>query len=132
MARQPIVLGLTLCDYVIVEERTRKVSLIGTFTGLGVQAFPATIPPFSVFALLTDSVGEVMMKLIITHMESNEVVYTHRGVLPFVDVVAEVFYHLRLRQRVFSAPGSYLFSLLADAELIAQRRLRVYQREGET
>lgn len=131
MARQPVALGLTLCDYVIVEERTRKVSLIGAFTGLGVPEFPATIPPFSVFAVLTEAAGDVTMKVVMTHMETNEEVYIHAGILHFADPVAEVYYHLRLRQRVFPAPGLYLFALFADGELIAQRRLRVYQREIE-
>jgi hypothetical protein len=31
MIPPPIALGLALCDYVIVEERTKKVSLIGRF-----------------------------------------------------------------------------------------------------
>ncbi len=88
--------------------------------------------PFSVFAVLTESSGDVTMNLVITHMESNDEDYNHTGNLHFPDLVAEMSYHLRLRQRVFSAPGSYLFSLLADGELIAQRRLNVYQREGET
>ncbi len=131
MARQPVVIGLTLCDYVIVEERTKKVSLIGAFTGLGVPAFPAMAVPFSVFATLTGADGNVTMKLVVTHLESNDEIHFHTGILRFPDPVVEVYYHLRLSQCVFPAPGSYVFSLQADAELIAQRRLRVYQRESE-
>jgi len=57
MEPRPVVLGLTLCDYFLVEERTKKESLTGTFTGLGVADFPAQVLPFSVFAMLTDGLG---------------------------------------------------------------------------
>src|SRR5207248_6172022 len=101
MEPRPVVLGLTLCDYVIVEERTKKVSLIGTFTGLSVPQFPGQALPFSVFAVLTDGLGSGTIELGIVHMETNEVLYSHQGVLTFPDIVTEVMYHFRLRQRVF-------------------------------
>ncbi len=43
MGPRPVVLGLSLWDYVLVEERTKKVSLIGMFTGLGVSDFPTQV-----------------------------------------------------------------------------------------
>lgn len=132
MYPKPIVVGLTLCDQVIVEERTQKVSIIGSFTGLGATAFPAHVPPFSVMAVLTDGLGNGRIELVVRHVESNEEVYAHRADLVFSDKVAEVTYHLRLRQLVFPAPGNYQFTLLLDGEWMAQRRLRVYQRETET
>lgn len=132
MDPRPVVLGLNLCDHVIVEERTKKVSLIGTFTGLGANKFPALLPPFSVFAMLTDGVGSVTMKLSITHMDTNEVVYSYSGNLQFPDKVAEVAYHMRLRQCILPAPGLYQFTLWIDNEWAAQRRLRVYHKEVET
>src|SRR5437868_1545936 len=128
MEPRPVVLGLTLCDYVIVEERTKKVSLIGTFTGLGVPEFPAQPPPFSVFAILTDGLGDATMELDVTHMETNDSIFSHSGVLNFPDKVAEVAYHMRLRQCVFPAAGLYQFTLTVNGEWAAQRRLRVYKR----
>jgi Family of unknown function (DUF6941) len=131
MHPRPLVLGLTLCDYVIVEERTRKMSLIGTFSGLAVSGFPAQPPPFSIFATLTDGYGNGRIEMLVTHMETNDQVYTHRAVLTFPDKVTEVIYHLRLRQCVFPAAGNYQFTLLLDGDWMAQRRLRVYEREIE-
>ncbi len=132
MHPKPIVVGLSLCDHVIVEERTKKVSLIGTFTGLGAPEFPAHVPPFSVFAVLTDGQGSATMELLVTHMETNEEMSAHQGVLNFPDKVTEVMYHLRLRWFVFPMAGTYQFTLLLDSEWLAQRRLRVYHREIET
>ena len=131
MNPRPIMVGMSLCDHVIVEERTKKVSLIGAFTGLGVAEFPAHVPPFSVFAVLTDGVGTATMELLVTHMDTNEEVYSHHATLTFPDKVADVLYHLRLRRFVFPASGTYQFTLLLDGDWMAQRRLRVYQREIE-
>jgi hypothetical protein len=131
MDPRPVVLGLSLCDYVIVEERTKKVSLIGTFTGLAVADFPAHVPPFSAFAVLTDGLGSATMELLATHMDTNEEVYSHQAAITFPDKLTEISYHLRVHQCVFPAPGIYQFTLTLDGEWIAQRRLRVYQRGTE-
>jgi hypothetical protein len=122
----PVAMSLTLCDYVIVEERTKKVSLIGTFTGLKVADFPATPPPFSVFAILTDAVGDVTINLSMTHLATNAEVPVHQARLRFPEKLAEVMYHMRLHHCMFPAPGLYQFTLLADGEWVAHRRLRVY------
>jgi hypothetical protein len=51
MPPTPVAPGLSLCDYLIVDERN-KVSLIGTFTGVSTAEVPATLPPFCTYALL--------------------------------------------------------------------------------
>jgi hypothetical protein len=122
----PVVISLTLCDYVIVEERTKKVSLIGTFTGLRVADFPATPPAFSVFAILTDAVGDVTINLSMTHLATNSEIPLHRARLRFPDKLAEMRYHVRLRDCTFPLPGLYQFTVLANREWVADRRLRVY------
>jgi hypothetical protein len=42
----PIALGLMLCDQVIVEKRTEKVSLIGQFSTLRLARFPGVPLPW--------------------------------------------------------------------------------------
>jgi hypothetical protein len=53
MVPTPTALSLTICDYVIIEERTRKVSLIGAFTGISAEYFPILVLPFSAFAVVS-------------------------------------------------------------------------------
>jgi hypothetical protein len=124
----PIALGLTLCDYVIVEEGTKKISLIGTFTGMAVSGFPTVAPPFSVFSVLTDAQGDVTMDLVVTRLDTGEEVYTYQGRLRFPDKFTEVSFHTRVHRCSFPAPGYYQVTLLAGGEWVAQRRLRVYQK----
>jgi hypothetical protein len=131
MAAPPIAVGLTLCDHVIIEERTRKVSLIGTFTGLRVSDFPAVAPPFSVFALLTDWAGDATIELSVLELDTEAEVLILRNRVHFPDKLAEVRYHARLRQCTFPGAGTYQFTLLADGEWVAQRRLRLYSSEDQ-
>src|SRR5262249_15807588 len=78
MVPRPIGLGLTLCDYVIVEERTHKVSLIGGSSGIRATRFPAQTQVFSVFAVLTDAVGDGDAELSIVHEETDQQLYVFR------------------------------------------------------
>jgi hypothetical protein len=130
MVPTPVALGLALCDYVIVEERTKKVSLIGTFAGIRVNEFPATPSPFSVFAVLTDGQGHATIRLSVVQLETDEEVYAYQSQVHFADPLAEVSFHLRVHQCVFPAAGAYQFTLLVDGDWVAQRRIRVYSAEG--
>ncbi len=121
---------MTLCDYVIVEEKTKKVSLIGSFTGMKVSHFPSTPAPFSVYAALTDGLSDVTIELIVSRLDTEEEIYSFRNTTHFPDKLAEVRFHLRLTQCSFPVAGHYQFTLLADGEWLAHRRLRVYL-EGE-
>jgi hypothetical protein len=119
MAVRPVAIGLVLCDQVIVEERTKKVSLIGTFAGIRVTSFPALVDPFSAFAVLTDGSGEVTMTLVVSRLDTGENVFSYGSQLRFPGPLAEVQYHLRLKQCSFPAAGHYQFTLLADGEWVA-------------
>ena len=131
MTPPPVAFGLILCDLVIVEEGTRKASLIGTFLGLRARRFPATAQPFSVFAVLTDGLGDATMELTVTHADTNAVVFRRQDRLHFADKLAQVRYHARLLDCRFPAPGSYQFTLLADGEWVAQQRLHVHLVEDQ-
>jgi hypothetical protein len=123
----PIALGLTLCDYVIVEERTKKVSLVGSFTGIAVSEFPAVPNPFSVFAVLTNGLGDVNVNLVVTQLDTDAEVYVDQMPVHFPDKLAEINLHFRMRRCEFPDAGWYQFTLLADGQWVAQRRVNVYQ-----
>ena len=50
---KPLVLAIILCDSVIREAQTNKLSLIGTFNGIFANHFPCTHPTLSVYIALT-------------------------------------------------------------------------------
>ncbi len=126
MIPPPIALGLALCDYVIVEERTKKVSLIGRFDTFSVTRFPASVPPFSAYALLTDGLGDARVELVVSRMETDHGAFMYRGSLHFPDRLTHVGFHTRFRQFVFPVSGQYQFTLLLDGEWVAQQRVSVF------
>ena len=67
----PAILGLTICDHLIIEEGTKKCSLVGGFSRISASSFPANVQPFSVFALLTDGLGDGIIRLGVLRLETD-------------------------------------------------------------
>jgi hypothetical protein len=70
------------------------------------------------------------MELVVVRLDTGEEVYSRRHVVRFSDKLAEWRLHLRVRDCAFPVPGHYQFTLLADGEWLAQRRVYVYS-EGD-
>lgn len=85
---------------------------------------------FSVFVPLTEGSGTGTIELVTLRLETNEQIYSQRGEVSFRDRFAVVNAHFRVKRIRFPGPGSHVFMLFVDTDLIAQRRLEVYQREG--
>ncbi len=128
----PVALGLTLCDQVIVEEGTRNISLIGTFSRLRGDVFPFAPPSFCVVSTLTGSQGEGEIKLTVTNLETDDEVYTLTRRVTFPDRFAELHVLFRPAELVYPAPGHYIFTLLVDDEGVAHRRVRILETEGDS
>lgn len=129
MVPRPTAIALTLCDQVIVDERTKKPSFIGIFTGIGVDNFPSDAQRFSVCASLTGSSEQGRIEIRVIQLGTGEQVYSQSGTIRFRDRTDIVNVFFRVRAIRFPAPGFYMFQLLVDDELVegAQRRLRVYR-----
>jgi len=125
MVPQPVALGLMLCDYVIVEEGTSKVSLIGTFAKMEPGVYPFTPPPFVLFATLTGGTGKGILEVIVNRMKDVEEVFTQSAPVEFHDRFGRVRVILRIRDLTFPDSGDYEFSLLIDGEPVASTRLRL-------
>ncbi len=90
MIPTPTAIGLTLCDSVIVEAGTEKVSLIGTFRRLAVPKFPVVLSPFVVHAALTDGAGSGMLELVCTRLETGEELFTYNRQISLSNPLSEV------------------------------------------
>jgi hypothetical protein len=125
MVPAPIALGLTLCESIIIAEGTRRVSSINGFNRMQASSFPYDASPFYALATLTGGQGEAEITLVITHLETDEEVYSLLERAFFPDRFAEVRITLPLPDVTFPEPGHYLFTLLVDDDWIAHRRVRV-------
>jgi hypothetical protein len=129
MVRPPIVLGLTLCEDVVVDGETRNISVIRAFTGLALDSFPGVPAPFCAFATLTAGQGKAAFKLVVerfTDQAALDPVYRLSGTLHFLDPLQTVYWVVRLSRCSFPMTGEYLFTLWIDGAWMAQRRLRVH------
>jgi hypothetical protein len=125
----PVAIGLLLCDQAIYEEGTRNATLVNTFSTITVDGFPSLPISFTIFAMLTDGVGDVTISLTITHLESDEIVFQRAEQARFRDPFVEVRLRCRVQNFVVPAAGTYVVMILADGQWVAQRRLEVL--EGE-
>src|SRR5947207_1192693 len=96
VVQRPAAIGLMLCDQVLFEQGTQKPSLIGIFTGMPVEGFPARTR-FDAFAALTDGLGTGIIDLIVTRMETDKEIGVQSRELTFPDPLHMV--HLRFRFR---------------------------------
>lgn len=128
----PTVLGLALCEDVVVDPSTRNISTIRVFTGMAQESFPAQPPPFCALASLTNGSGPTDLHLTITEM-SEDWQTTRHGTyrVNFTDRIQVVNFVVRLSRCVFRNPGTYVFTLATEGEWLAQRSLRVHY-PGET
>jgi hypothetical protein len=123
-------LGLTLCEKVIVEERTRNTTIVSTFTKLLADEFPSPPEKFALAAVLTGGQGEATLDLVINRLDTDEETYSLRRQLVFPDRLAEVRVVFHIRDCSFPAPGQYDAVLLVDGDWVARRRFSVRQREA--
>jgi uncharacterized protein DUF6941 len=130
MVPPPQALSLTLCDQVIIEQGTKNPTLVGIFLARKVAEFPSEPVIFSVFVPLMDGSGTGTIELVAVRLETDDQIYLQRGEITFPHRFAVINTHFRVTKIRFPAPGSYAFMLLVDGDLIAQRRVHVYQREG--
>ncbi len=125
MIPPPVPLGLTLCESLMVEEKSRKVSLIRILARLTADHFPYTPPPFFAFASLTDGLGDATIELVVSHLDGTDEIFIHRRQTRFSSKLQEVQLVFRVADFSFPEPGSYQVTLLIDGESVVERRLRV-------
>jgi hypothetical protein len=75
MSPPPVVLGLTICEKVIIEEGSKNVTLVSTFNKLNIEEFPSPPQKFTVFTVLTEGHGPGIIRLVVRSLETDEDVY---------------------------------------------------------
>jgi hypothetical protein len=125
MSPTPTALGMQICDGLIVEENTRRVSLINCFSALRSTQFPTGPRPFWVFADLTDGSGPGHANLIVVRAETGEHVFSESKPIRFLNRLQVVQYGWRVTRCSFPAPGRFFITLSVDGEFVAQRWLDV-------
>jgi hypothetical protein len=130
MSQRPTVIGLLLCEQIIVEEDTHNVTLVNCFTRLKVEEFPSGPQRFALFAALTDGLGDVTLDVVIVGLDNEEEVFRQARRLQFRDPLQEIRFLFRITRCAFPVAGPYEVGLLADGESLARHRFEVTKQEG--
>jgi len=125
----PVVLGLTVCEKAIIEEGTKNVTLVNAFTRLVVEEFPSLPQRFSVYTVLTEGLGDAIILLTVTNLETDEEVDRIERRFHFPNRLAEVRLLFRIRECSFPVEGTYQITLSIDGEWLSERRLQVRERQ---
>jgi hypothetical protein len=121
----PTVIGLIVCEQVIVEKDTDNVSLINCFTNKRVGSFPSSPQRLAVATFMTDGLGTIPMELTIKQLDTLDVIESQSVSVRFPSRLQEVRFLFRWSNCVFPAAGDYDICLLTRNELLAQHRMRV-------
>ena len=100
----PVAVSLTLCEKFIVEERTRNVTLVSSFTKLIADDFPSRPERFAVAGVLTGGQGGATVDLVITRLETEDETYAIQRRIDFPGRLAEVQIVFHIRDCSFPAP----------------------------
>jgi hypothetical protein len=126
MRSQPVAVGLTLCEKLIVEEGTRHESLINTFPRWIIGPFPSVSPPFCVVCVLVDGEGTGTIEIAILQESTTDPIYEVQYSARFPDRLREMRALFRVKGCRFPAAGLYLATISVDGEWVAQKRFQVY------
>ena len=121
----PVARGLFLCDFALVEDKTRKVSLINLLDRFRASSFPSPPKSFVAYSLLTDGYGDVDLRFTLEDTDEGRELYEFETRIPFRDRLHTVSFLFRVREFSFPRAGVFRALLYANGNLIAQTRIEV-------
>jgi hypothetical protein len=125
-----VVVGLAVCEQVIVEEGTRNITLVNCFTRLRVGELPSA-GRLANFAMLTDGLGDGTVSVVVENLENLEEVFAQQNPIRFSDSLQEVRILFRLSRLSFPVAGRYQITLFVDSDPVAHRVIAVLTTEDD-
>lgn len=127
MQIKPILKAMLLCDKTIVEEGTRKRSLIGLFDRIRCQQFPLVHGPMSIYVQFREIEGEFDFNLELFDVTNNKPI--NKALIKSYKVNDRnqecelVFNFLSVK---FDHPGEYEFRIFVNELLFGQKSFKVH------
>lgn len=122
----PVVLAIVICDLIIRDELTKKLTLVGVFSAIYGAKLPVVLSgSMHLYAALTDGRGEYKSRIVIRHLETETIIFQAEGPLVFQDPQQVVELNIKLPQVSFPHWGRYEISLLSEDQLLGSRTFTV-------
>lgn len=134
MPGEPVCSAIIFCDYVIVEARTGKNSLIGSFPNIGSSRFPLVVPQMYVHTTISNfsPTGKQNTVVVNIKQKSSGAVIASAALPITVPVPKEPFtngmhinLNVPLRNITFRSEGIYECEVLVDGEQVGTRMLEI-------
>lgn len=127
LAQKPIpaVLSINICDAIIRDEATKKVSLIGLFNTIRANSLPCTHPQMHVHVALTNGHGKYKTEVRFVSMETDKPIAGMLGDLEFPDPLHVVELNVCWQGLRFETEGIYLVQVLCGGETVGERKFMV-------
>ena len=126
---KPVVLSINICDSIIRDEITKKVSLIGLFSAIRAKKFPSTHSLFHVYAALTNGHGAYKTSLKIVNIEDSTTILHIDGDLNIIDPLQIVELNIGLQGVSFAKAGKYSVQIWCNDSPIGSRDFMVVNEE---
>lgn len=123
-------MALLLADRVVVEEKTRKKSIIGTFSRMNARRFPAVFPPWYIFAAVTNISGENPFTVKLIRSSDEKVILPISGTIKAQDRRTVVEMVFAVGNAVFPGPGTYTLVFSVGDMPIGSRLLDIVDRSN--
>lgn len=121
----PFVLSINICDSIIRDEVTKKVSLIGLFSIINSNVFPCIHPLMHVYIALTNGHGKYNTEIRFSHLEDGEPIAGMIGELDFKNPLQIIELNICWQQLRFNKSGDYIVQVLCEGAVVGERKFRV-------
>ena len=126
---EPVFVALLLADRVFTEDNQKK-AISGTFTQVTVRQVPAGLPPWYVYAAVTNIVGEHPFSLNLVVDRTQQVIFSAGGTLRVDEPRRVVELVIPVPNVMFPETGTYIVTFHVGGEQIGSRILDVVQAEA--
>jgi hypothetical protein len=126
---KPVAKAICLCDDVVSDPLTGKVSLLNLLDTVRVpvgRGFPIVLPKISVFSWLRDGRGKIGSHVDVVQGTSNKVIRrTQQYILNFEERGHALWARFKLLNLSFPAPGYYWVELFCEGDFMDDQVLHV-------
>lgn len=121
----PTVLSIDICDAIIRDEMTKKVSLIGLFSIIRANSFPCIHPLMHIYIALTNGHGKCKTEVRFARLDDDKPIAGMVGELQFQNPLQVVEINLCWQRLAFEKPGEYAVEVLCGGTEVGSRKFVV-------
>jgi len=117
----PQVLAMILCDQVIRDANTGKSTIVGSFSAISAEKFPAMHRPLAIYIALTDGNGRYSGSLRFVVAETEQELMSANGEFVLNDPLQVAELHFVIPALPLPKEGKYRMDFVCDGEVLKSR-----------